>query len=117
MRTPDLASLLLGTRDPDRLHQWYGDAFGVEPDIDGFLHFGRLAVLIVPRDDVGPSAAEPGRVLLNYEVGDIEATFGHLTELGAPVVAPVEHREDGGAWFATVADPDGNFVQIIQLTP
>ena len=26
-------------------------------------------------------------------------------------------REGGGAWFGTVADPDGNYVQLIQLTP
>jgi catechol 2,3-dioxygenase-like lactoylglutathione lyase family enzyme len=117
MRTPDIASLLLGSRDPDRLYAWYRDAFGVEPDVDGFLHFGRLAVLIVTRDDVAAEAAEPGRVLLNYEVADIAATADDLDRLGAPSIAPVEYREDGGAWFATVADPDGNYVQIIQLTP
>ncbi len=25
-------------------------------------------------------------------------------------------RETGGAWFATVSDPDGNYLQIIELT-
>jgi hypothetical protein len=31
-------------------------------------------------------------------------------------VAALEYREPAGAWFGTVLDPDGNYVQIIELT-
>jgi catechol 2,3-dioxygenase-like lactoylglutathione lyase family enzyme len=117
MKTPELESLLLASRDPGRLLTWYCNAFGVKPDVDGFLHFGRVSVLIVPSDAVAASTAEPGRVLLNWEVGDIEGIARHLAEMGAPEVAPIEYRKDGGAWFHTVSDPDGNYVQVIQLTP
>jgi predicted enzyme related to lactoylglutathione lyase len=117
MKTPDLESLLLASRNPARLGAWYVDAFGVQADADGFHHFGRLAVLFVHRDDVAEATVEPGRVLLNFEVSDIAATARHLAAMGAPSIAPVEYREDGGAWFSTVADPDGNYVQVIQLTP
>jgi predicted enzyme related to lactoylglutathione lyase len=117
MKTPDLGSLLLASRDPARLAAWYADAFGVQSDADGFHHFGRFGVMFVHRDDVAEEAVEPGRVLLNLEVSDIAGVAGHLAAMGAPSVAPVEYREDDGAWFSTVADPDGNHVQVIQLTP
>lgn len=116
MPTPRLDSLLLGSTRPDELRRWYVDALGAEPDPDGFLHFGSVAVLIDGRDDVGPRVAEPGRVVLNYGVTDIAARALHLDQLGVAWVAPVEYREDAGAWFGTVSDPDGNYVQLIQLT-
>jgi predicted enzyme related to lactoylglutathione lyase len=65
---------------------------------------------------VAATTVEPGRVLLNFEVTDIAATARHLAAIGAPTIAPVQYRDDGGAWFATVADPDANYVQVIELT-
>lgn len=111
-----LNSLLLGSSDPARLRQWYIDALGVQPDADGFLQFGPVAVLVDGRDDVDPRTVEPGRVVLNYNVTDIKRTAQHLDERGETWVAGVEYR-DAGLWFATVEDPDGNYVQLIETTP
>ena len=69
------------------------------------------------REDLAEEAAEPGRVILNHEVTDIGAAARRVEATGAPCVAAIEYREDGGAWFATYGDPDGNLVQLIQLTP
>jgi catechol 2,3-dioxygenase-like lactoylglutathione lyase family enzyme len=74
-------------------------------------------VLIDGRDDVGPDVAEPARVILNYHVTDIAGVGRRLDGHGVTWVAPIEYRAQGGAWFGTVADPDGNLVQLIQLTP
>lgn len=117
MRTPVIASLLLGSRDAGRLRAWYQEALGAEADVDGFLHFGPVAVLIDGREDLAEEAVEPGRVILNHEVTDIGAAARRVEATGAPCVAAIEYREDGGAWFATYGDPDGNLVQLIQLTP
>ena len=73
MTAPDLTSVLLASSDPDRLRAWYVELLGTEPDVDGFLHFGSVAVLIDGRDDSPPVAQEPGRVILNYHVTDIAA--------------------------------------------
>ncbi len=113
---PRLGSLLLASTDPDRLRNWYAEMFGAEPDPDGFLHFGPVAVLVDGRDDLATTAREPGRVILNYEVTDIAATARFLDSRGVTWVSNVEYREDGGAWFGTIEDPDGNYVQLIQLT-
>jgi predicted enzyme related to lactoylglutathione lyase len=107
----------MGSADPGRLRDWYATALDVHPDPDGFVPFGPVGVLMDKRDDVAERTVEPGRVILNYHVTDIQAHRRHLDELGVEWVSDVEYRADGGAWFGTVADPDGNYVQLIELTP
>ena len=74
-------------------------------------------MLVDKRDDLAPRTVEPGRVILNYHVTDIQSHRRHLDALGVEWVSEVEYRDDGGAWFGTVVDPDGNYVQLIELTP
>lgn len=114
MSAPVLGSILLGSADPRRLKDWYLAAFSPKEDQHGFLDFGGVSVLIDGRDDVAARNPNPGRVVFNFHVSDAAAVAAHLTELGAPWVAPVERRRDG--LFGTVADPDGNYVQIIELS-
>lgn len=111
-----IESLLLGSTDPDRLRRWYVEALGVEPDADGFLQLGHVGLLVDGRDDVAPRTAEPGRVVLNYHVPDIKEAARRLDQRGETWVAGVDYR-DAGLWFATVEDPDGNYVQLIETTP
>ena len=113
---PAIGSLLIGSADPDRLRAWYEAAFGVVPDVDGFLHLGAVGVLVDPRNDVAPQAREPGRVVVDVHVPDARAAAQRLDSAGSPWVSPLEYR-DAGAWFGTVTDPDGNLVQVIELTP
>ncbi len=114
MPTPALGSILLASTDPERLRTWYERAFDATPNPDGFLVFGGVAVLIDRRDDVADSSVEPGRVILNLHVDDARATVAHLEGLDVTWVAELEFR--GDAWFAAFLDPDGNCLQIIELT-
>jgi catechol 2,3-dioxygenase-like lactoylglutathione lyase family enzyme len=117
LQTPLVGSILLASTDPSRLRAWYQRAFDVLPDTDGFLRFGEVGLLIVPRDDVAASTAAPARVIINLNVTDARAAAKHLDALKVTWLAPLEYREPDGAWFGTVSDPDGNYVQIIELTP
>jgi predicted enzyme related to lactoylglutathione lyase len=114
MTTPALGSIILASTDPDRLRSWYQRAFEVGPNPDGFLELGAVAVLIVPREGIADRCAEPGRIILNLHVDDAKATVAHLDALGVTWVAELEDR--GDAWFATMLDADGNYVQVIELT-
>ncbi len=116
MHPPAIGSILLASTNPDRLRAWYEQAFGVATDIDGFIRFGGVGLLVDGRDDVGTRSPEPGRVIVNLHVDDARATARHLDSLGVTWVAKIEYREPAGAWFATAVDPDGNYVQIIELT-
>ncbi|WP_225993714.1 VOC family protein [Actinomadura rudentiformis] len=112
-----IGSILLASAEPDRLRAWYEQAFDMKADGDGFLHFGGVGVLIDGRDDVAARAAEPARMILNLHVKDAHALVERLDGLGVTWIAELEYRETGGAWFATLADPDGNILQLIELGP
>jgi predicted enzyme related to lactoylglutathione lyase len=120
MAAPPLGSILLGTTDARRLRDWYAAAFA--PDGAGFSevsptmfagNFGDVGLLIDGRDDVADANPEPGRVILNFHVDDARAIAEHLNAVGVTWLVELEQR-DGGL-FGTLVDPDGNYVQIIQL--
>jgi predicted enzyme related to lactoylglutathione lyase len=118
MATPTLNSMLLSSSDPERLHDWYAEA--LPPDTDDtmqqyrVLAYGGFYLMIDTRDDVGPKAAEPCRMILNFDVDDARAVAARIDRLSGEWLAPLEDRE--GSHFATAIDPDGNYVQIIQLS-
>lgn len=114
--SPVIGSILLASADPAALRAWYEQAFGVTADVDGFLPLGDVGLLIDGRDDVAARAAEPARLILNLHVPDARAAAARLDEIGVTWLAELEYRPQGGAWFATVVDPDGNYVQIIEIT-
>lgn len=118
MKRPSLDSLLLASTDPERLAAWYVTALEPSEDtkVDGYrvLRFGEFHVLIDQRSDVGDRNPEPGRVILNFDVADAPAIVARIDRLGASWLAELEDRD--GSLFATAIDPDGNYVQIIQLS-
>jgi predicted enzyme related to lactoylglutathione lyase len=114
MSRPVLGSVLIGSANAQRLREWYLAAFDPQPSNDGFLDFGGTAVLFDGRDDVTAAAREPGRVVLNFHVADALATARRLDELGVSWLVEVERRPDG--LFGTAMDPDGNYIQIIELS-
>lgn len=118
MAKSSLGSMLLSSSDPERLHAWY--VFALSPsddaDVNGYrvLKFGAFYLMIDTRDDVGDSNPEPGRMILNFDVDDARAVAARFDELGASWLAPLGDR--GGSLFGTAIDPDGNYVQIIELS-
>src|SRR5262245_28626492 len=119
MSTSRLNSMLLASSDPERLHGWYVEAFEPEQDTktNGYrlLTFGGFTILIDRRDDVTGPNPQPGRVILNLDVADAQGVARRLHGMGVTWKAELEEREPGR--FAPAIDPDGNYVQIIQLHP
>lgn len=115
---PNLDSMLLASTDPARLADWYVQA--LEPDdvddVDDYrmLRFGSFHVLVDGRDEVSARNAEPARMILNFDVEDAAAVAERLDQMDVEWVAPLEDRD--GSLFATAEDPDGNWVQVIQLS-
>ncbi len=118
MNRPSLDSILLASTDPERLRNWYAAALDPEEntEVDQYrvLKFGTCYVLIDSRTDIADKNPEPGRVILNFDVADCRAVAARIDGLGASWLAEVEDRD--GSLFATAIDPDGNYVQIIQLS-
>jgi predicted enzyme related to lactoylglutathione lyase len=88
----------------------------VRSDRDGFVNFdlggGRLTV--TTHSDVSGVNADPARVMVNLGVQGIDATHKRLTEAGVRFVRDPESEAWGGR-VATLVDPDGNYVQLLEF--
>lgn len=94
---------------------WYAEAFGVQPYFDQPFYVGfnvaGYELGLLPASDT----EQPGNrgVVAYWGVADADATFARLVALGATAVSPVADVGDG-IRVATVADPFGNALGIIQ---
>lgn len=60
-----------------------------------------------------PALESPGGALIHLHVDDIHASFNRLIGLGATAFDPVIQRGEGW-WSASVSDPFGNLIGLIQ---
>lgn len=74
----------------------------------------RGSLFLDARDDVRATHPDPVRTLLNFDGVDARAAAARMEAAGSTWVAPLEDRD--GSLFATAQDPDGTYVQIIQLS-
>lgn len=118
MDHPKLDGMLLASTRPERLGAWYAAVLSPQEDgqMDDYrvLNFGGFYLIIDGRDDVAASNPDPARVILNFDVSDATSVVERMEEEGTTWVAPLEDRD--GSLFATGTDPDGNYVQVIQLS-
>jgi predicted enzyme related to lactoylglutathione lyase len=61
----------------------------------------------------------PGRIIVNFETPDVKGEFTRLSTSGMSEVAePYQPGEGAGdMWLATLADPDGNLIQLVSPMP
>lgn len=111
MSAPPIGSLLIGSSNVDAMKQWYRDAFGITENDMGAFELG-IGVFIEEHSDISGPTKEPARVIINLNVDDCRAVESHLDSLGVTWVRKVEQEPFG--LIGTVADPDGNYIQIIQ---
>ena len=113
MTTPVLGSILIGSSNPERLRSWYKAAFAPDQPDTGPLQVGAVMLVFNGRTDVADGTAEPGRAIVNFHVEDARQAVARLNDLGVTWLVELEQRSGGK--FATLVDPDGSFVQIIEL--
>jgi predicted enzyme related to lactoylglutathione lyase len=113
----NLNSVMLGTTQPQVLATFYEQVIGKPADMvdseQGFYGWqvGSAYLSVLQHSEMGGNAKDPGRVMLNFETSQVQAEFERITALGAVVIkAPYEM---GGGWIATLADPDGNYFQLV----
>jgi Glyoxalase-like domain len=111
--TTALGSILVGSTDPDRLRTWYRAAFAPDQPEQGPLDVGGVLLVFEKRADVAHENPEPGRTIVNFHVEDAHQAEAHLNSIGVTWLAELERRPS--AWFASLLDPDGSCVQIIEF--
>lgn len=109
-------SILIGSEDPGRLAEYYTKLFG-EPTWNegGYIGWmlGSGAVTIGPHDEVTGTNPQPGRIIWNIESADVQADFDRFKAAGAEVVREPYGFEGTDGMIATLADPDGNYFQLM----
>jgi predicted enzyme related to lactoylglutathione lyase len=114
----DFNSILIGSEDPQRLVELYTRLFGEPLMADGGYtgwQVGSGFVTVGPHSEVKGPNREPGRLIWNIETPDVRGTFERFRDAGATVVAE-PYGFDGapeGSLIATIADPDGNYFQLM----
>ena len=110
-------SVLIGTADAPALAAYYTKLFGEPGFADGGYSgwmVGSGFITVGPHSEVTGQNAQPGRIILNFETTDVAGDFARLEAAGAIVVkAPYEFEGMPGSWIATLADPDGNYFQLV----
>ena len=112
MTAPNLGSLLIGTDQADAMKAWYRAAFSPEETEMGAFVFGNVQLFIEAHSEVSGSNKNGHRIILNLDVTDCRGLEAHLNDQGVSWVRKVD-QEDFGL-IGTIADPDGNMVQIIE---
>jgi predicted enzyme related to lactoylglutathione lyase len=110
--TSVLGGILTGSTDPERLRSWYRAAFAPDQPEEGSLDVGGVLVFN-KRSDVADANAEPGRTIINVHVEDAREAVTRLNDAGVTWLTELERRP--GGLFATLVDPDGGSVQIIEF--
>lgn len=111
LSTPTVGSVLIASSNVDAMKDWYRKAFEVDEFETGAFQLGPVGIFIEAHNEVEGPTREPARVTINLNVDDCRALEDHLRWIDVVWVRPVE-RESFGL-IGTIADPDGNYVQII----
>jgi predicted enzyme related to lactoylglutathione lyase len=113
----NLNSIMIGTTQSQALATFYEKVIGKPADMvdseNGFFGWqvGTTFFSVLEHSEMGGGAKDPGRVMFNFETTEVKEEFERIRNLGGVVVR--EPYEMGGGWIATVADPDGNYFQLV----
>jgi predicted enzyme related to lactoylglutathione lyase len=110
-----LATAIYRVPDLDKAKAWYAAAFGLAPYFDEPFYVGFNIGGYELGLDPDPSGGSPGPggSVPYWRVDSIHAAVQHFVASGATVVAPVQ-EVGGDIKVATVADPFGNLIGLIE---
>ncbi len=113
----NLNSVMIGTKQLKVLAAFYEKVLGKPAEMvdeeNGFYGWaaGASYFSILDHSEMAGSTKDPGRVMLNFETTQVKEEFERIKALGGKVIS--EPYEMGGGWIATLADPDGNYFQLV----
>ena len=112
-------TVMIGTDRPEALAQFYGSVLGLPrlPEFhDPVFAAGGAKIRILAHSGVRGRNADPARCQVNLFVRDVRSEVARIRAADVPIV-----REPTVEWWggvvATIEDPDGNYVQLLQEPP
>ena len=115
----NLNSIMIGTKQLKVMAAFYekvlGSPAGMVDAEHGFYGWqtGSGYFSILEHSEMGGQSKDPGRVLLNFETSQVKEEFERLKGLGARVIREPYTMGSESSWIATLADPDGNYFQLV----
>ncbi|HYC23165.1 MAG TPA: VOC family protein [Candidatus Bathyarchaeia archaeon] len=117
-----LSAVLLVSRDPKRLADFYRDVIGVplreERHGASLPHWGcnlgEIHFAIHPIETFPDRQSGTGSVKLAFTVFDIQALVRRLEASGISLL--YRPRDTGFFWSTAIHDPDGNMIEFTQLS-
>ncbi len=113
----NLNSVMIGTKQPKVMASFYEKVIGKPADmVDNDVGFfgwqaGSAFISVLEHSEMGGRTKDPGRVMFNFETMQVKEEFERIRALGGVVIKGPYEME--GAWIATLADPDGNYFQLV----
>jgi len=113
----NLNSVMIGSNQSAALVAFYEKVFGKPADMtdqeNGFWGWqvGNSYFGILNHSQMNGNTKDPGRVMVNFETSQVKEEFERIKSLGGTSVH--EPYEMGQGWIATLADPDGNYFQLM----
>ena len=114
----NLNSVMIGTKQPKVLADFYEGVFGRPADMadseNGFhgWQVGSANFSVLEHSEMGGNTKDPGRVMFNFETSEVQEEFDRIKAVpGVGIIR--EPYEMGGGWIATLADPEGNYFQLV----
>jgi len=113
----NLNSVMIGTKQLKVLATFYEKVIGKPADmVDNNVGFfgwqaGNTLFSVLDHSEMEGHTKDPGRVMLNFETTQVKQEFERIKALGGVVIK--EPYEMEGGWIATLADPDGNYFQLV----
>ncbi len=108
------------TEQPEALVAFYRDIVELAPNPnigEGAFQISDGSTFIIDgHSEIKGKAKEPARVLMSFFVDDIASEQTRLKSKGVKFIRE-EGKEYWGGVISTFADPDGNYVQLIEYKP
>jgi predicted enzyme related to lactoylglutathione lyase len=112
-----LGTVIYPVSDLDGAKTWYSTAFQQKPYFDEPFYVGfniaGYELGLDPNPSQTVSRPGPGGGVAYWRVANIDTAIQHFVTVGAIVVAPVQDV-GGNIKVATVADPFGNMIGLIE---
>ncbi|MCL0042865.1 VOC family protein [Dehalococcoidia bacterium] len=116
----DIIGINVYTDNLERMTRFYRDILGINlrSSHDSAVVFelrpGMRLNIGMHTSVQGPSK-DSFRMMINFETLDIHSSYTELNARGAHFIRRPE-QESWGGWVATLQDPDGNTLQLLQTT-
>lgn len=119
-----IESILVGSPNAAKLAKFYRETVGLKQTMEmemgdkgemvyGFETKGTNFV-VLDHSKVKTKSKQPDRIIVNFEVDDIEREVKRLKKAKVKVKSDIYHVEGYGL-IATFIDADGNYFQFVQI--